>query len=144
MRYGIFILILTTLLFGHITLSYYQGGLCKYEPFSTTQELQERETCESYLDYGCSCVIHVQAKCAPISGDAEDVQLNYFGTPFVGDVAKFQYPLFYHVACVETVFPSGNFIVSECNYRAGKCDNTRIVLKDDQYLLGFLHNIKND
>ena len=108
-------------------------------------EFEQPEPCKSTSDYGCDCTAHVRKTCASVSTRAQDVQLNYFGTPFEGDVAKFYYPSVpsFHIACVEDVYLSGNFLVSECNYEAGKC-GTRIVLLDDPNLLGFLHNIRTE
>jgi len=90
----------------------------------------------------CSCIIYLQLKGHGVSGDAKDLQPNYFGVPHKGDLALFKYSNgVYHAAYVEAVFPSGAFYISEANYRAGKYTE-RTIFPDDSFLRGFIHHLK--
>lgn len=106
------------------------------------QVVEAKEICESIYDYGCSCMVHLQNRGYDVSGNASELQPNYFGIPFVGDLALFKYETIYHAAIVEIVYLSGNFEVSECNFEAGKCDS-RLVLINDKALRGFIHRVSN-
>ena len=96
--------------------------------------------CENYTDPNCSCILYIQSKGVNISGDAEFLQPNYWGRPFVGSVALFYYPNndIYHASFVEEVYINGNFLVSEANYREGKYTE-RVIESDNKFLRGFIH-----
>ena len=86
-------------------------------------------------------MIYLQNKGIVVSQkNASDLQPNYFGSPFKGDVAIFHYPNIAHASYVEVTFPSGNFLVSEWNYYKGEYSE-RVILKDDPYLIGFIHKV---
>ncbi len=100
-------------------------------------EEEPEEVCEDYTDYGCSCVIYIQNKGINIRGNAEDMIPNFGGIAEVGDVAIFHFPNIAHIAYVEIVYESGNFLVSEWNYREG-LHTERVIMKNNPYLIGFL------
>ena len=91
----------------------------------------------------CSCVIYLREnKGLPVSGNAVDFQPNYFGVPHRGDIAIFKYSNgTSHVGFVEYPFPSGNFYVSEANFKPGEYSE-RVVMLDDPFLVGFIHKIR--
>lgn len=65
-------------------------------------DFEENERCDNLYNYGCSCVVYVrEIKGIDFQGDAYTAQPNYFGRPFVGDVAIFHYPEISHLAYVE-------------------------------------------
>ena len=115
------------------------------EPESETSTSSEVvvSVCKSYTDYGCSCMIYLQNRGIVVSQkNASDLQPNYFGSPFKGDVAIFHYPNIAHASFVEEVYLK-SFLVSEWNYYAGKYSE-RVIQKDDPYLIGFIHNLQTE
>lgn len=102
---------------------------------------EEDERCDNIYNYACSCVVYVrEIKGIDFQGDAYTAQPNYFGVPFVGDLAIFHYPDISHLAFVEEVYINGNFKVSEWNYLPGQA-TTRIIMADDEFLIGFIHQV---
>ena len=96
--------------------------------------------CADYRDYGCSCMQYLKIKGIQVSQqNASDLQPNYFGSPFHGDVAIFRYPNIAHASFVEEVYIS-SFLVSEWNYYEGRYSE-RVIMKDDPALIGFIHFI---
>lgn len=102
-----------------------------------------KEVCESYLDYGCSCMVHLRNMGIVISGyDAIDLVPNSFVGPFKGDVAIFNYPNgTAHAGYVLESYLS-SFKMSQCNYTPGVCD-TVIIQKDNPDLIGFIHRVND-
>ena len=107
-----------------------------------TIEVEEVKACESIYDYGCSCMLGLRSIGYAVEGlDAKDLQVNALqGT--TGDLILFYYPSsgVYHAAKILAEFPSGNFLVWECNFVPSTCGE-RIVLKTDPAIRGYLHKI---
>ena len=99
--------------------------------------------CESYTDKYCSCMIYLQNRGIVVSQkNASDLQPNYFGSPFKGDVAIFHYEKISHAAYVEETYIK-SFLVSEWNYYEGRYSE-RVIMKNDPYLIGFIHNLQTE
>ena len=99
--------------------------------------------CKSLTQEGCSCVAYLRTKGIQISGDAKNFGVNYLGTPYRGDIAKFIYSgNVHHLAYVEWPLHNGNFLISEWNWKEGQYTE-RVITKDDKYLVGFIHRISN-
>ena len=103
----------------------------------------EEKVCESIYDYGCSCMLGLRSIGYAVEGlDAKDLQVNATeGT--TGDLILFYYPTtdIYHASVIKATFPSGNFLVWECNFIPGTCGE-RVVMQDDSAIRGYLHKVK--
>ena len=140
------------------TIVYEQGGQCYNilapvevhdfnlgEPESGTATSSDvvvsvKKVCADYRDRYCSCMSYLKLRGIVVSQkNASDLQPNYFGSPFKGDVAIFHYPNIAHASFVEEVYLK-SFLVSEWNYYAGKYSE-RVIQKDDPYLIGFIHKV---
>jgi len=88
----------------------------------------------------CSCIQCLQAWGHGITGNAWDLEPNYFGFPYEGDIALF-YDGQYHAAEVtETYLKS--FRIRECNYN--KCKySERVIQLDNPTLRGFIHRLSS-
>ncbi len=132
---------------------YVSAGQCLYVEEQEGDIIEEREGGISYTEEPvqeictgsfCSCILYLRAKGHGVSGDARDLQPNYFGVPHKGDIALFKYSNgIFHASYVEAVFPSGAFYVSEANYRAGKYTE-RTIMADDPFLRGFIHFVGSE
>lgn len=119
-----------------------------YTPYSAPVSVFIKEVEASPIEpevepYGAysSCMVYLRNRGIVISGmDAADLIPNYFGTPFVGDVAIFHYTNTAHASYVELVYPSGNFEISEANYVSNEYSE-RLIMLDDPFLIGFLHKL---
>ncbi len=88
--------------------------------------IEPKKKCESYLDIYCSCVVYLQNKGIDISGNAINLEPNYFGEPQRGDVIIFRYPNGKaHTAFLEEVY-NEVYWVSEWNYFSGEKSERRI------------------
>lgn len=108
-------------------------------PATTTVENTKPSKCKSYTDKNCSCILYIQSRGIPISGDAKDLVPNWKGEVYKGDIALFYFPTtnIYHAALVEEVY-IGAFLVSEANFVEGEITE-RVIRKDDPFLRGFIH-----
>ncbi len=90
-------------------------------------EYREEKVCESYLDKYCSCMVYLQTeKGIDISGNAIDIEPNYFGEPQRGDVIIFRYPNGKaHTAFLEEVY-NEVYWISEWNYFPAEKSERRI------------------
>ena len=94
--------------------------------------------CEDYTQKYCSCILYLQERGLNIRGNAVDLVPNT-DRPFVGGVVIFHYPSgVAHASYIEIVFPSGNFRVSEWNYREGQYTE-RNIFKDDKNIYGYMY-----
>jgi len=112
----------------------------QYEEPIVIQQLLPEILVEECVGVKCSCVLWIKSQGVKTIGmNAEDfVPLINWDVPVKGSIAVFEYEDISHVAMVETVYPSQNFKVSECNFKKEVCAE-RVVLKDDPRLSGFIY-----